>query len=171
MQLALGFLVGLCVFCLSVHPSIGLTSIPLVGTWASLIFIAFFSPLLSSRSPYRTTLLPDFMKRCRLFILRHPRQHRVYVGTLVDTRIARSKTEVHDPRPSSLVPLVVEDKVARRDNDDYEVLSSVAAVIKHLHDYGSLSPRPPNSTSKNISQVVNSRQRQGNIHDASIMLS
>ncbi|KAJ3557778.1 hypothetical protein NM688_g1284 [Phlebia brevispora] len=67
------FYAGLCVYTLTVHPSVGWTTIPLVIVWAFLFAITTLSPLVSSRCPYRTTLLPQTLERLRKILLSRPR--------------------------------------------------------------------------------------------------
>ncbi|KAI0078007.1 hypothetical protein K474DRAFT_1594948 [Panus rudis PR-1116 ss-1] len=60
LQLSLGlFLLGLCFFTSSIHPSIGFTCIPLVALWITLLFSSTMAPILGPRCPYKTTFLKN----------------------------------------------------------------------------------------------------------------
>lgn len=79
------FFIGLCVFTASVHPSIGTTSICLVGGWAAFFVFTLLAPILSPRCPYKTTFLKRILSTIRIYMLSatkyslaHPAAIRVY---------------------------------------------------------------------------------------------
>ena len=66
LQLALGiFLVGMCYFASSIHPTVQWTVIPLVAVWAALLIASTFAPVFSARCPYKTTFLKGPMVKLR----------------------------------------------------------------------------------------------------------
>lgn len=62
------FFAGLCFFTAAVHPSIGRTSLSLVGGWAFFFTLTILAPLLSARCPYKTTFLKTATGRLRPWI-------------------------------------------------------------------------------------------------------
>jgi hypothetical protein len=64
------FFVGLCYFTIDIHPVIGHTTLPLVCAWAFLIVTVTFSPIFSSRCPYKTPALSSFtgFVRVRIYL-------------------------------------------------------------------------------------------------------
>ncbi|CAL1702774.1 unnamed protein product [Somion occarium] len=76
LQLALAlFLIGLCFFTSSVHPSIAWTSVPLIAIWAGLFLAATLAPAFSPRCPYKTTFLKGPMQSLRRFLAKWPHIH------------------------------------------------------------------------------------------------
>ncbi|THG99275.1 hypothetical protein EW026_g3043 [Hermanssonia centrifuga] len=69
LQLSLGlFLLGLCIFTWSIHPTVGKTSTPIIAGWAFLFAAVTFAPVFSARCPYKTTLLKAPLKSLRVLL-------------------------------------------------------------------------------------------------------
>ena len=72
LQVSLGlFFLGLCVWTMSLHHTIGWTSVPLVFAWMVVLLLTTVAPVLSPRCPYKTTLLKEVFRwtRAQLFTL------------------------------------------------------------------------------------------------------
>ncbi|KAJ3523948.1 hypothetical protein NM688_g8642 [Phlebia brevispora] len=66
LQLSLGlFLIGLCLFTASIHPSVGYTCIPIITGWALFFVATVVAPVVSPRCPYKTPLVKDLTKYLR----------------------------------------------------------------------------------------------------------
>ncbi|KAI0758447.1 hypothetical protein BC629DRAFT_1272688, partial [Irpex lacteus] len=51
------FFAGLCIFTWDVHPTLGKTTLPLVGAWACLFLVVTITPSFTARCPYTTPAL------------------------------------------------------------------------------------------------------------------
>lgn len=51
------FFAGLCIFTWDVHPTLGKTTLPLVGAWAFLFLVVTIAPSFTTRCPYTTPAL------------------------------------------------------------------------------------------------------------------
>ena len=66
LQLSLGlFLVGLCFFAWSVHPSVGTTCVPLVALWGLCIVLSSSAPVWWPQCPYKIPFLKGTLGRIR----------------------------------------------------------------------------------------------------------
>ncbi|PSS38149.1 hypothetical protein PHLCEN_2v9 [Hermanssonia centrifuga] len=115
LQLALGlFLLGLCFFTWEVHPSIGLTSTPLVAGWALLFASCTIAPAFSSRCPYQFALLKRAMKSLRRLLCSNTHLGWLYAG----------------PRGVIKFATPFEDADAATDEkSDVEMLAAVDAIL------------------------------------------
>ncbi|KAJ3524736.1 hypothetical protein NM688_g8511 [Phlebia brevispora] len=149
LQLSLAlFFVGLCFFTAEVHPSIGGTSVGMVGGWALFFSFAVLAPLLSARCPYKTTFLKTTFRRIRPLVrgfIAYSIQliGAIFVGTvlcmatvsyctvLICTRIDNVE---HDPE-TALSDAELHEVERPPSNDDEVVLDGASVVSLHLLKY------------------------------------
>ncbi len=139
LQLALGlFLLGLCFFTWSVHPSVGRTSTPIVAGWAFLFIAVTVAPALSSRCPYKTTLLKTSLKSLRRLLRKVPLLRPLYekprdkAANLLCTYCPPVTPEwqhtMTTPERNQLLPFEEED-AAMDEKNDTEMLAAVDSIL------------------------------------------
>lgn len=138
LQLSLGlFLLGLCFFTYSVHPSVGLTSTPLVAGWALFFVLCTFAPVVSPRCPFKTTLTKRAVKALRRLLWSVPplghvlhsfqRRHDMpKPGSTFASAGSASVVGASEKRP----PLYEEEDAAKDERQDLDILSSVDSILQ-----------------------------------------
>lgn len=138
LQFALAlFFIGLCVFTLCIHPTIGHTAVPLVGGWAFLFAMSAIAPLFSPRCPYKARFLKRLTKIIRRRSLITLQRWRVWLITTLCTQRGRRRwirrifpTPSHQTNSFWAAKLPCEeDDAAKNDSFDKDILLAVDKIL------------------------------------------
>ncbi|KAJ3522074.1 hypothetical protein NM688_g8928 [Phlebia brevispora] len=123
------FFVGMCVFTMAVHASVGGTSIAVVVGWGTLFTIVTLAPFLSSRCPYKTPLLNDRIPVWREKLFRTKYFRPLYIGPVGSVSSPYFKGRDLEGQGDLEVPL--DECIAAKDHTgDFDIICSNDALLQ-----------------------------------------